>query len=85
MHKLILNFVKSLVLNMSTSAQLTFRMPAEFTPASSPDPISSIAYFPYFDGSYLAVAASLNGGNVMATFVRMLDSWMKEFGKSFLN
>ncbi|XP_056314190.1 sedoheptulokinase [Danio aesculapii] len=68
------------VLNMSTSAQLTFRMPAEFTPTSSPDPLSPIAYFPYFDGSYLAVAASLNGGNVMATFVRMLDSWMKEFG-----
>uniref|UniRef100_A0A671M0A4 Sedoheptulokinase n=1 Tax=Sinocyclocheilus anshuiensis TaxID=1608454 RepID=A0A671M0A4_9TELE len=44
------------VLNMSTSAQLTFGMPAEF------------------------MAASLNGGNVMATFVRMLDSWMKEFG-----
>ncbi|XP_052448259.1 sedoheptulokinase [Carassius gibelio] len=68
------------VLNMSTSAQLTFGMPAEFTPPSSPDPLSPVAYFPYFHSSYLAVAASLNGGNVMATFVRMLDSWMKEFG-----
>ncbi|XP_073697242.1 sedoheptulokinase [Garra rufa] len=68
------------VLNMSTSAQLTFSMPAEFTPPNSPDPLSPVAYFPYLHGSYLAVAASLNGGNVMATFVRMLDSWMKEFG-----
>ncbi|XP_051531130.1 sedoheptulokinase [Myxocyprinus asiaticus] len=68
------------VLNMSTSAQLTFTMPAEFSPPSSPDPLSPIAYFPYFHGSYLAVAASLNGGNVMATFVRMLGSWMKDFG-----
>ncbi|KAA0717340.1 Sedoheptulokinase [Triplophysa tibetana] len=68
------------VLNMSTSAQLTFAMPAEFCPPSSPDPLSPTAYFPYFRGSYLAVAASLNGGNVMATFVRMLGSWMKEFG-----
>uniref|UniRef100_A0A673LQZ2 Sedoheptulokinase n=1 Tax=Sinocyclocheilus rhinocerous TaxID=307959 RepID=A0A673LQZ2_9TELE len=68
------------VLNMSTSAQLTFGMPAEFSPPNSPDPLSPVAYFPYFHGSYLAVAASLNGGNVMAIFVRMLDLWMKEFG-----
>ncbi|XP_048044281.1 sedoheptulokinase isoform X1 [Megalobrama amblycephala] len=68
------------VLNMSTSAQLTFGMPAEFSPPSSPDALSPVAYFPYLHGSYLAVAASLNGGNVMATFVRMLDSWIKEFG-----
>ncbi|KAG1937304.1 sedoheptulokinase [Pimephales promelas] len=68
------------VLNMSTSAQLTFGMPADFSPPSSPDTLCPVAYFPYLHGSYLAVAASLNGGNVMATFVRMLDSWMKEFG-----
>uniref|UniRef100_A0A8C1SSF3 Uncharacterized protein n=1 Tax=Cyprinus carpio TaxID=7962 RepID=A0A8C1SSF3_CYPCA len=52
MQKLIVTYVKPLVLNMCTSAQLTFT-------------------------------------NFMATFVRMLDSWMKEFGKStifqFLN
>ncbi|XP_060718611.1 sedoheptulokinase [Tachysurus vachellii] len=67
-------------LNMSTSAQLTFLMPADFTPASVPDELSSIAYFPYFHNTYLAVAAALNGGNVLATFVGMLTSWMKEFG-----
>ncbi|XP_046695178.1 sedoheptulokinase isoform X2 [Silurus meridionalis] len=71
---------KDAVLNMSTSAQLTFSMPADFTPARVPDALSPIAYFPYFHNTYLAVAATLNGGNVLATFVGMLTSWMKEFG-----
>uniref|UniRef100_A0A3Q0RVE7 Sedoheptulokinase n=1 Tax=Amphilophus citrinellus TaxID=61819 RepID=A0A3Q0RVE7_AMPCI len=68
------------VLNISTSAQLTFAMPADFNPPDSPQPVSSISYFPYFDSMYLAVAASLNGGNVLATFVEMLTSWMRELG-----
>ncbi|XP_051903863.1 sedoheptulokinase isoform X1 [Hippocampus zosterae] len=68
------------VLNISTSAQLTFAMPADFKPPDSPQPESSIAFFPYFGSSYLAVAASLNGGNVLATFVEMLTGWMKELG-----
>lgn len=72
------------VLNISTSAQLTFAMPADFKPPDSPHPHSSISYFPYFDSSYLAVAASLNGGNVLATFVEMLTGWMKELSKYFL-
>lgn len=65
------------VLNISTSAQLSFPMPADFTP---PDTQSAIEYFPYFNNCYLAVAASLNGGNVMASFVRMLQSWMHDLG-----
>ncbi|XP_069556790.1 sedoheptulokinase [Brachyistius frenatus] len=68
------------VLNISTSAQLTFAMPADFRPPDCPQPASSISYVPYFDDSYLAVAASLNGGNVLATFVETLTSWMKELG-----
>jgi sedoheptulokinase len=52
-------------------------MPADFI---LPDTQSSIEYFPYFDNRYLAVAASLNGGNVMASFVRMLQSWMQDLG-----
>lgn len=55
-------------------------MPADFNPPDSPQPLSSISYFPYFDSTYLAVAASLNGGNVLATFVEMLTSWMRELG-----
>ncbi|KAM4546869.1 sedoheptulokinase [Fundulus diaphanus] len=68
------------VLNISTSAQLTFALPAGFTPPDSPQIESSISYFPYFDSSYLAVAASLNGGNVLATFVETLTVWIKDFG-----
>ncbi|CAG5877081.1 unnamed protein product [Menidia menidia] len=68
------------VLNISTSAQLTFAMPGDFRPPDFPQPTSPISYFPYFDSSYLAVAASLNGGNVLATFVEMLTSWMRELG-----
>ncbi|KAJ8412409.1 hypothetical protein AAFF_G00127450 [Aldrovandia affinis] len=68
------------VLNISTSAQLTFALPDGFKPPATPDPCSPMSYFPYFDDCYLAVAASLNGGNVMAAFVEMLTAWMKELG-----
>lgn len=68
------------VLNISTSAQLTYMMPSDFTPPLSPQPDSALSFFPYFDSSYLAVAASLNGGNVLATFVEMLAMWTKELG-----
>lgn len=70
-----------LVLNISTSAQLTISMPSGFQPLETPDPSSAVTYFPYFDGDYLAVAASLNGGNVLATFVDMVARWTEELGK----
>uniref|UniRef100_A0A8B9TQ98 Sedoheptulokinase n=1 Tax=Anas platyrhynchos TaxID=8839 RepID=A0A8B9TQ98_ANAPL len=68
------------VLNISTSAQLTILMPPGFQPPETPDPSSAVTYFPYFNGDYLAVAASLNGGNVLATFVDMVSQWMEELG-----
>uniref|UniRef100_A0A8C5S7T2 Sedoheptulokinase n=2 Tax=Laticauda laticaudata TaxID=8630 RepID=A0A8C5S7T2_LATLA len=68
------------VLNIGTSAQLAVAMPPEFQPQESPEPNSPVQYFPYFDNRYLAVAASLNGGNVMATFVKMVVGWMAELG-----
>uniref|UniRef100_A0AAV2JBJ9 Sedoheptulokinase n=1 Tax=Knipowitschia caucasica TaxID=637954 RepID=A0AAV2JBJ9_KNICA len=68
------------VLNISTSAQLTHAMPVGFTPPVSPQSDSPVTYFPYFESTYLAVAASLNGGNVLATFVDMLMKWMSELG-----
>ncbi|KAM4760139.1 sedoheptulokinase isoform 1-T1 [Cyanocitta cristata] len=68
------------VLNVSTSAQLTISMPLGFQPPEAPDPSSAITYFPYFNGDYLAVAASLNGGNVLATFVGMVAQWTQELG-----
>ncbi|XP_054989904.1 sedoheptulokinase [Sorex araneus] len=68
------------VLNISTSLQLVASMPLGFQPAQTPDPAAPVAYFPYFDRTYLAVAASLNGGNVLATFVHMLVEWMADLG-----
>ncbi|XP_015262370.1 PREDICTED: sedoheptulokinase [Gekko japonicus] len=68
------------VLNIGTSAQLTVLAPFGFHPGESPDPRSPVTYFPYFDSRYLAVAASLNGGNVLATFVDMLVEWIAELG-----
>ncbi|XP_027623707.1 sedoheptulokinase isoform X1 [Tupaia chinensis] len=68
------------VLNISTSVQLAASMPAGFQPAQIPDPTAPVAYFPYFGRTYLGVAASLNGGNVLATFVHMLVQWMADLG-----
>ncbi|XP_004857271.1 sedoheptulokinase [Heterocephalus glaber] len=69
------------VLNISTSVQLAASMPSGFQPTQTPDPASPVAYFPYFDRTYLGVAASLNGGNVLATFVHMLIQWMADLGQ----
>ncbi|OBS69163.1 hypothetical protein A6R68_02272, partial [Neotoma lepida] len=68
------------VLNISTSVQLAASMPVGFQPLQTPDPAAPVAFFPYFDRTYLGVAASLNGGNVLATFVQMLVQWMADLG-----
>ncbi|KAM5179774.1 sedoheptulokinase isoform 2-T2 [Mantella aurantiaca] len=68
------------VLNISTSAQLTFSMPEGFQPEDQPRPAEAVTYFPYMNNRYLAVAASLNGGNVFAAFVGMLVQWTAELG-----
>lgn len=67
-------------MNLSTSAQLSYLLPEDFKPPPS-IPTSPVEYFPYFKGRYLAVAASLNGGNVLAAFVKMLQQWTHELGK----
>ncbi|XP_045774896.1 sedoheptulokinase-like [Maniola jurtina] len=63
------------VLNVSTSAQL-----AIVADRINDLGCKTIEHLPYFNNSYLVVAASLNGGNVLATFVKMLQQWMLEFG-----
>ncbi|CAI9591403.1 unnamed protein product, partial [Staurois parvus] len=68
------------VLNISTSAQLTFCMPEGFQPEDHPTPAEAVTYFPYMSNRYLAVAASLNGGNVFASLVGMLVQWTAELG-----
>lgn len=67
------------VLNVSTSAQLAF-VAQDFTPTNDEPIVRPIEYFPYFDGKFLAVAASLNGGNALATFVKMIQQWCMELG-----
>ncbi|XP_050720417.1 sedoheptulokinase-like isoform X2 [Eriocheir sinensis] len=70
------------IINISTSAQMCFKMPQDFKPAHHPPSTPSpIEYFPFFR-SYLAVAASLNGGNALAAFVRMLQQWSLDLGSS---
>ncbi|KAL0598370.1 Sedoheptulokinase [Plecturocebus cupreus] len=74
------------LLNISTSVQLAASMPSGFQPAQTPDPAAPVAYLPYFDGTYLGVAASLNGGNVLAMFVHMLVQWTADLdGVSLLS
>ncbi|KAF5300231.1 hypothetical protein FQR65_LT09185 [Abscondita terminalis] len=69
------------VLNISTSAQLAYVV-ENYAPSSGPPQQSAVEYFPYFDNKYIAVAASLNGGNALAMFVRMLQQWSIELGYS---
>lgn len=68
------------VLNISTSAQLTYVHPT-YKPGNKVEH-DCIEYFPYFYSQYLAVAASLNGGNALAAFVKALQQWTLELGFS---
>ncbi|KAL1498093.1 hypothetical protein ABEB36_008947 [Hypothenemus hampei] len=68
------------VLNISTSAQITF-VAENYKPSDQPEK-SSVEYFPYFKDNYIAIAASLNGGNSLATFVKMLQQWTLDLGFS---
>lgn len=42
--------------------------------------LDCIDYVPYFENNYLAVAASLNGGNVLDYFVRSVLCWISALG-----
>lgn len=66
------------ILNVSTSAQLCF-VARNYKPKPKPT-IAPVEYFPFFGNEYLAVAASLNGGNTISSFVNMVQSWTKELG-----
>jgi len=73
------------VINVSTSAQMAFVQSEGFLPlirrsGKEEESNSAVQFFPYIEGRYLAVAASLNGGNALATFVRMLQMWCVELG-----
>ncbi|XP_062582550.1 sedoheptulokinase-like [Saccostrea cucullata] len=67
------------VLNLGTSCQMAFPEFLETVP-TFPEASSPIQFFPYFNNQYLAVAASLNGGNVLSQFVNMVQNWIGVFG-----
>lgn len=67
------------VLNISTSAQLAFVV-EDYVPKIGATEAFPIEYFPYFESKYLAVAASLNGGNTLAAFIKMVQEWSLEMG-----
>ena len=67
-------FIPSItVLNIGSASQL-----AVINPATSqlPQLPASIMEVPYFSQDTILVAASLSGGNVVSTFVKMLSSWL---------
>lgn len=69
------------VLNISTSAQIAYLKEPLFQP--DPTPLTPpITYYTYFNDRYLAAGASLNGGNVLAAFVKMLQQWTLDLGFS---
>ncbi|KAL3858453.1 hypothetical protein ACJMK2_013043 [Sinanodonta woodiana] len=68
------------VLNISTSCQLAFPVQLQDFEPSRTDSAGPVSHFPYFNSRYLAVAASLNGGNVLTQFVKMLQQWFSYFG-----
>jgi sedoheptulokinase len=68
---------KRAFLNISTSAQIGYVTPEVGLLQGDS---SGVEYFPYFDSSYLAVGASLNGGNVLASFVHSLQNLLQTFG-----
>lgn len=74
------------VINVSTSAQIAFVKPEGFQPITcrqgEGEASSPVEFIPYINGRYLAVAASLTGGNALATFVRMVQMWCVELGCS---
>ncbi|KAH0819676.1 hypothetical protein GEV33_003118 [Tenebrio molitor] len=72
---------KDAVLNISTSAQIAF-VAEDYKPNTGPPSVNTVEYVPYFKNKYLAVAASLNGGNSLATFVKMLQQWTMTLGFS---
>ena len=66
---------------MGSASQLALIKPFE-TPGSQekPHPLipESVLEVPYFGGDHLLVAAALGGGNTIATFVKTLQSWLRE-------
>ncbi|XP_067930115.1 sedoheptulokinase-like [Watersipora subatra] len=60
------------VLNLGTSCQLSFLS------SSKVDEGKHLQRWPFKADNFISVLASMNGGNVLSTFVKMLHGWMSE-------
>ena len=65
------------VLNMGTSSQLILMGTAADSAIQLPP---SVLELPYFNGTNILVAASLNGGNVLSIFMTTLTTWLNDLG-----
>ena len=65
------------VVNISTSAQISCVI-TESQLSTVREQHPHVECWPYFGSQQLAVAASLNGGNVLMSFVDMLKEWVME-------
>jgi len=67
------------VINISTSAQISKVSQKENFKFSDSHLPPSLLHLPYFDGLSLQTFASLNGGDAVSTFIRMVWNWTKKF------
>lgn len=72
------------VINISTSSQVCVSIEKPVYESIKHKLPNSVTIFPYFKNRLLLVAASLNGGNVLANFVQMIQSWNSELFESEL-
>lgn len=74
------------VLNVSTSCQLAVVVPDNTCNISTGEShgvatdSNALKVLPFFKGKKVITAASLSGGNILATYVKMLMSWMEDLG-----
>lgn len=71
---------KDAIINISTSAQIGFISEKFSQNEICSIQNESVQYLPYFEGKFLTVGASLNGGNCLATFVKMIQKWSIDLG-----
>jgi sedoheptulokinase len=76
---MIINLIFIKVINISTSSQICVLI--NKSKLSSIKLPTSLSIFPYFDDKVLLVGASLNGGNVLQSFVDMMSSFMSNFSR----
>lgn len=82
---IIYNRHSTTVLNIGSASQLAvINRKTSSSSLSLPNLPPSVMEVPYFNSETILVAASLSGGNVVSTFVKMLNSWFHSLQESQL-